>query len=204
MRISPKLNSLSVFVAVAALAVVVAGPVQAQNTTSSLRVAVTDTSGAAASNVNIRITHVPTGRSIFVTTNDAGSATARGLAVGGPYEVEVADASRYAADVQQNIFLDLEKTEVVALSVRAAIEEIVVTAQAATEQLVVGVGANFDRTAIDATPSIGRDFTSVIARDPKILVDNSVARGPLYRWLVKISVSTASRLMAFRRTTISA
>ena len=194
MRISPKLNSLSVFVAVAALTVIVAGPVQAQNTTSSLRVAVTDTSGAAAGNVNIRITHVPTGRSIFVTTNAAGSATARGLAVGGPYEVEVADASRYAADVQQNIFLDLEKTEVVAFSVHAAIEEIVVTAKAATEQLVVGVGTNFDRTAIDATPSIGRDFTSVLARDPKILVDNSVARGP--------AVSMAGQNFRFNSLTI--
>jgi len=191
-RISPKLNSLSVFVAVAAL--VVAGPVQAQNTTSSLRVAVTDTSGAGAGNVNIRITHVPTGRSIYVTTNDAGSATARGLAVGGPYEVEVADASRYAADVQQNIFLDLEKTEVVAFSVRAAIEEIVVTAKAATEQLVIGVGTHFDRTAIDATPSIGRDFTSVLARDPKILVDNSVARGP--------AVSMAGQNFRFNSLTI--
>lgn len=167
---------------------------QAQQTTSSLRVSITDQGGAAAGDVTVRITHVPTGRTISVTSNDAGVATARGLAVGGPYEVEVADASKYAADVQQNIYLDLDRTELVTLSVRPVVEEIIVTAQAMTQELAVGVGHNFDRAAIDATPSIGRDFTSTIARDPKILVDNSVARGP--------AVSMAGQNFRFNSVTI--
>ncbi len=169
---------LTIITLVAATGLVAAGAAQAQQTTSSIRVSVTDQGGTATSNVALRITHVPTGRTISVVSNETGIATARGLAVGGPYEVEVADASRYAADVQQNIYLDLDQTELVTLVVRPVIEEIIVTAQALTEKLVVGVGTNFDRTAIDATPSIGRDFTSTLARDPKILVDNSVARGP--------------------------
>jgi len=179
-------------IATAGLLFVVAA--QAQQTTSSLRVSLSDQSGGPASNVAVRITHVPTDRSVTVTTNDAGVATARALAVGGPYEVEVADASRYAADIQQNIYLDLDQTELVAFSVRPVVEEIVVTAQAMTEELAVGVGRSFDRAEIDATPSIGRDFTSTLARDPKILVDNSVPRGP--------AVSMAGQNFRFNSVTV--
>jgi len=185
---------LSLVSLIAATGLMLAGTTLAQETTSSLRISVSDQGGAPAGNVAIRITHVPTGRSISVTTNDAGVATARGLAVGGPYEVEVADASRYAADVQQNIFLDLDQTELIALSVRPVIEEVIVTAQAITQELAVGVGRNFSRAEIDATPSIGRDFVSTLARDPKILVDNSVPRGP--------AVSFAGQNFRFNSVTI--
>ncbi len=116
------------------------------------------------------------------------------MAVGGPYEVEVADPSRYAADVMQGIFLDLDKTELVTLAVRPVIEEVIVTAKAITEELRVGVGRDFDRATIDATPSIGRDFVSTLATDPRILVDNSVARGP--------AVSMAGQNFRFNSVTI--
>jgi len=185
---------LSLVSLIAATGLMLAGTTLAQETTSSLRISVSDQGGAPAGNVAIRITHVPTGRSISVMTNDGGVATARGLAVGGPYEVEIADASRYAADVQQNIFLDLDQTELIALSVRPVIEEVIVTAQAITQELAVGVGRNFGRAEIDATPSIGRDFVSTLATDPMILVDNSVARGP--------AVSFAGQNFRFNSVTI--
>jgi len=171
-----------------------AGTAQAQDTTATLRVLITDQDGTNLVGVGVRIVHVPTGRSLTLTSNAAGVASARGLAVGGPYEVTVVANNRYAADVQQNIYLDLDQTEVVALSVRPVIEEIVVTAQAMTQELAVGVGRSFDRAAIDATPSIGRDFTSTIATDPQILVDNSVARGP--------AVSFAGQNFRFNSVTI--
>ena len=118
----------------------------------------------------------------------------RGLAVGGPYEVSVVGGSDYAADVIQNVYLELDKTAVVDLAVRPVIEEIMVTAVAPTGEIAVGVGSAFSRAVIDATPSIGRDFTSTIARDPKILVDNSVARGP--------AVSFAGQNFRFNSVTI--
>ena len=153
------------------------GTASAQSTTSSIRVDVTNADGTAAGGVAVSITHVPTGRSQTLTSNNDGVLTARGLAVGGPYEVQVA-SDAYAADVIQNIYIELDQTELVELMLRAAIEEVIVTAEAITDEVVVGVGRAFDRGAIDATPSISRDFTSTIARDSKILVDNSVARGP--------------------------
>ena len=119
---------LSLVSLITATGLMVAGAAQAQDTTASLRVVITDQDGVNLVGVNVRISHVPTGRSLTLSSNAAGVATARGLAVGGPYEVEVVQNNRYAADVQQNIFLELDQTELVALSVRPIIEEIIVTA----------------------------------------------------------------------------
>ena len=63
-----------------------AGVALAQNTTGNLRVLVTDQNGVNLVGVNVRINHVPTGRSITLTSSAAGVVTARGLAVGGPYD----------------------------------------------------------------------------------------------------------------------
>ena len=166
----------------------------AQGTTSAIRVIVSDASGNPVSGVQVGVTHVPTGRSQIGVSNSQGYVDNRGMAIGGPYEVAVVGGGDYAADVMQNIFVELDATTVVDLAVRAAMEEVVVTAQAMTEDLAVGVGRSFSRTAIDATPSISRDFTSTIARDPKILVDNSVARGP--------AVSMAGQNFRFNSVTI--
>ncbi len=185
---------LSLVSLIAATGLLVAGAAQAQNTTANLRVLTTDPGGNSVGGVAVRITHVPTDHSLTLTSNNAGVATARGMAVGGPYEVEVADTSRYAADVLQNIYLELDRTEIVALAVRPVIEEIVVTAEVTTTEVRVGVGQDFSRDRIDAPPSIGRDFVSTLATDPRILVDNSVARGP--------AVSMAGQNFRFNSVTI--
>ena len=171
-----RIKSYGVAVFAAAVLALSAGPAAAQNTTSSLRIVLTDTSGAPANGAQVTVTHVPTGRTQSMTANSDGVVTAPGLAVGGPYEVTV--GGDYAADVMQGIYLGLDKTEVVALSVRPVLEEVVVTASAPTEQVGFGVGNAFDRSKIDGTPSLSRDFVSTLATDPKIMVDNSVDRGP--------------------------
>lgn len=172
---------------VAAMAVLVAAvfalpaTTYAQSTTSAIRIVVSEPSGAAASGVQVTIKHIPTGRTRTVSTGSNGVASTRGLAVGGPYEVAIAGGGSYAADVQQNIMVSLDQTEVIEFVARPVIEEVVVTAQAPTGQVAVGIGRSFDRARIDATPSVSRDFVSALATDPKILVDNSVARVLQYR-----------------------
>jgi hypothetical protein len=169
--------------------------VHAQSTTSSIRVEVTDETGNRVGGVPITVTHVPTGRVISVTANDSGIATLRGLAVGGPYEVTIPPGSDYAADRVTDIILKLDETEVVPLAARAAtLEEIVVTAEMVAEEQIIGVGRDFDRSTIDGTPSLSRDFVSTLATEPKILVDNSVARGP--------AVSMAGQNFRFNSVTI--
>jgi hypothetical protein len=163
---------------IALSAILFTGTAYSQNTTSSIRVVVSDPSGSAAGGVSISITHVPTARSHIGTSNSDGVVTARGLAVGGPYEVAVVGSGQYAPDVVQGIYLDLDRTEVIDLTVRPVIEEVTVVAQAMSEEVTVGIGRSFNRAKLDATPSISRDFVSALATDPKIMVDNSVARGP--------------------------
>ncbi len=179
---------------ICAAALLSAGTVAAQETTASMRIVVSDADGASVSGAPMLIHHIPTGRKITQSSNAAGVVTVRGLAVGGPYEVSVADTSRFSADVIQGIYLELDKTEVVPFAVRPYVEEVIVTAEGVSDELAVGIGAGFDRAQIDATPSVSRDFVSTLARDPKILVDNSVARGP--------AVSMAGQNFRFNSVTI--
>ncbi|NCF25152.1 MAG: TonB-dependent receptor [Gammaproteobacteria bacterium] len=194
-RLSLLKSQLFAISLVAIATVLFSTQVHAQSTTSSIRVEVTDETGNRVGGVPITVTHVPTGRVISVTANDSGIATLRGLAVGGPYEVTIPPGSDYAADRVTDIILKLDETEVVPLAARAAtLEEIVVTAEMVAEEQIIGVGRDFDRSTIDGTPSLSRDFVSTLATEPKILVDNSVARGP--------AVSMAGQNFRFNSVTI--
>jgi hypothetical protein len=182
------------FAILVAAAILCSTSVFAQNVSSSIRVAVTDEAGAPVGNIPVKITHVPTGRTQTLTANDAGIVTARGLAIGGPYQVGVAAGNEYSGEPIGDIYVELDQTEQIALSVRAAIEEITVVASSVAQELRVGVGRDFDRAAIDGTPSLSRDFVATLATDPKIMVDNSVARGP--------AVSMAGQNFRFNSITI--
>lgn len=185
---------LPVFAGVLAL-ILATGPAFAQNTTSSIRVEVADDSGAAVSGVEVSIRHVPTGRTRTATTNASGTVIARGLAPGGPYEVGLASTASYNAATVTDIYLGLDETEVIPLAAQTAeLEEIVVVATQVAQTLTAGVGRDFDRDRIEAVPSVNRDFVSTLATEPKILVDNSVARGP--------AVSMAGQNFRFNSVTI--
>ncbi|MDA8016362.1 MAG: TonB-dependent receptor [Thermoanaerobaculia bacterium] len=167
----------------------------AQNTTSSLRVDVVDTDGNAVGGVAITVIHVPTGRIQALVSNEIGVITARGLAVGGPYQVSVPEGGEFAADTVDGIFLELGETIAIQLTVRpASFEEITVTASDVGSELVLGVGRDFGGDTIAAVPSVARDFVSTIATEPQIVVDNSVARGP--------AVSMAGQNFRFNSVTI--
>ena len=112
-----------------------------------------------------------------------------------PYEVKIPAGASYSAQRVTDIILKLDETEVVPLTARSAtLEEIVVTAEMVAERQAVGVGRDFDRAKIDGTPSLSRDFVSTLATEPKILVDDSVARGP--------AVSMAGQNFRFNSVTI--
>ena len=184
----------SILLAVLAVCLV-ATVAPAQNTTSALRVTVVDTDGAAVPGVAITVDHVPTGRSQVVVSNAEGVVTARGLAIGGPYQVSVPEGGEYAADTISDISLELGETVAVTLTVRpASFEEITVTASEVGGELVLGVGRDFSADTIAAVPSVSRDFVSTLATEPQIVVDNSVARGP--------AVSMAGQNFRFNSVTI--
>ncbi|MFQ5609282.1 MAG: carboxypeptidase regulatory-like domain-containing protein, partial [Woeseiaceae bacterium] len=188
------IRSVALSIVITATMLLFSGHAIAQSTTSSLRVVVTDANNQPAAGVPVSIRHEPTGRTQIITSAANGVVTARGLAVGGPYTVNAA-GSEYTAEAVQDISLELDETEIVALQVRTGqIEEITVVAQQLVQEIRSGVGRDFNRAEIDATPSIARDFIETLAREPKILVDNSVARGP--------AVSMAGQNFRFNSVTI--
>ena len=158
-------------------------PALAQSTASDLRVVVVDANGVGVEGVQVRITHTANQRSQVLTSNEAGVVIARGLQVGGPYSVESANREQYDSRAEGDIYLTLGKTEVAELEVTpvtpsSTLEEVIVVASQLQQEVRYGSGSDFNQETIEGIPSISRDFISTLATDPKILVDNSVARGP--------------------------
>lgn len=178
--------------------------VEAQTTSSILRVRVIDATGANMAGMSVTITHVPTGRTFDRTTNSSGVLVAKGLPVGGPYVVKLTDENRIMKDAPEsidNIQLKLgEAGSVVLLANRGTgadettFEEIVVTSQRVLTALRTGAGRDFNQDTIEGIASISRDFVSVLETDSKILVDDSVPRGP--------AVSIAGANFRFNSVTI--
>jgi hypothetical protein len=183
--------------ALATTTILASGQLMAQETSANLRGTVVDTRGNAVSNVTVKVVHVPTGTTQTITTDGSGRFQARGLLVGGPYQVSLSDGSSFEADSLENVFTQLGATQTVTLSVQRAgeaIEEIVVTGSKLNAGIKTGAGRDFNQSQIENIPSISRDFVSILETDSKILVDKSVPRGP--------AVSIAGQNFRFNSVTV--
>ena len=197
------IRRFALLASVASTVMAISTTATAQSTSSALRVRVMDAAGQNISGVSITITHVPTGREFERTTNSSGLLTAKGLPVGGPYIVRLSDQTRVITNAPNNvndIRLELGETEsVVLLASRddgsdVAFEEIVVTSERVLSALRTGAGRDFSRAKIEGIPSVSRDFVSTLETDSKILVDDSVPRGP--------AVSIAGQNFRFNSVTV--
>ncbi len=181
------IRRLALLASVASTVMAISTVATAQSTTSALRVRVMDAAGSNLNGVSVTIIHVPTGREFQRSTNSAGVLTAKGLPVGGPYIVRLSDPSRVITNAPNNVHdvsLKLGSTESVVLLANdgsgetVAFEEIVVTSQRVLSALRTGAGRDFGRAEIEGVPSVSRDFVNTLETDSKILVDESVPRGP--------------------------
>jgi outer membrane receptor protein involved in Fe transport len=197
------LRRLALLASVASTAVAISTAATAQTTTSSMRVRVMDAAGENLSNISVTITHLPTGRTFNRSTNAAGIINAKGLPVGGPYTVKLTDQSMVIAAAPNNVdnvHLDLGETESVMLLANntgdadMAFEEIVVTSQRVLAALRTGAGRDFGQAEIEGVPSVSRDFVNTLETDSKIVVDDSVPRGP--------AVSVAGQNFRFNSVTV--
>jgi outer membrane receptor for ferrienterochelin and colicin len=153
----------------------------ASDTSSSIRGKVVDASGIPQGNVVVELIHLPTKTTKTLTTSQGGIFTARGLAVGGPYKVRLQDGSEFTASNVDDLFLKLSKTSTVNLVVqpKSQIETITVSGSSVlASSYKQGASSEFGSDQIANTGSIGRDLKSVLARDSKITVDNTVEDGP--------------------------
>lgn len=196
------IRRMALLASVATSVVALSTAATAQSTTSNIRVLVEDDAGDNLAGVSVTIVHLPTGRTFQRVSNASGLVSAKGLPVGGPYSVSLSDQSRATSAGQstvENVFLELGETGVVFLTAgqpgsTQTVEEISVTATRTFAALRTGPGRDFGRAEIDAIPAISRDFTSALETDSKILVDDSVPRGP--------AVSIAGQNFRFNSITI--
>lgn len=160
----------------ASIALLAAAPaaVYAQQTTSTLRGSVTSETGASLSNASVTIVHLPTASTTTVTSSANGAFSATNLRVGGPYRV-IIQAEGYEPAVLENITLAIGSQAPlrVALASGGSTEVITVRGERLdTLTLDTGVGSVFSAADLATQPTVNRDFTDILARDPLV---NSMA-----------------------------
>jgi len=166
------MNRLAGGAAIAVLALASATAVYAQETTSALRGVVIGDGGAPVGGATVSILHTPSGTRSITMTESNGSYDARGLRVGGPYEITV-QAPNYEVTKVGGVFLSLSDTARVDIDVAAtgAVEALIVTA-AGTRDREGGPKTVLNRDAIEAVVSVSRDIRDLARRD--ILVTQNI------------------------------
>lgn len=174
-----KANLSRIAVAVA-LAAGLSAPAMANDTTSNIRGIVTSTSGVVVPNAKIIVTDLRNGTSKVLSTNNTGTFSGRGLAVGGPYKIEVVDAVNGNKTID-NIFLKLGDTLNVPVQLetpeqqKEQMEKIAVTGAAISNSNYGGTGpaTNFNLEDLQTSPAINRDIKDIVRVDPRIYVDQT-------------------------------
>lgn len=135
------------------------------DTSSAIRGRITTPEGGAAAGTKIIITHVPSGTTREVITNESGSFIASGLRVGGPYTV-VVDSDTYSDETLNNIFLQLGQNYQINEALKSeSVERIAVTG-AVIASNNGGSDSYFGANDIQNAPSFNRDLKDIIRNNP--------------------------------------
>ena len=156
--------------AAALLALAPMAAVHAQQTSASLRGSITDDSGVAADGASVTLIHIPTASVSTATTNDAGSFSLSNLRVGGPYRITIQQAG-FEPQIIEDVFLQPGQQNPLRVTLRSQsqVDTVVVRGQRIDSlSLDNGVGSVFSASELEAQPSLNRDFSDVLARDPLV------------------------------------
>ncbi|GAA0859953.1 TonB-dependent receptor [Aliiglaciecola litoralis] len=168
-----KLNRIAIAVA---MSVGMSTAAMAQETSSGIAGTILTPTGAPAAGTTITIVHVPSGTSKTVEVNNAGTFSAKGLRVGGPYNI-IVDSNVYQDTTVNDVYLNLgEQFSLdVALTEDQQLESILVTASSVSTSVFgeTGPSSNFNLSDLENAPSINRDINDVIRADPRIYIDES-------------------------------
>lgn len=171
------MNRTRIFLAASAATMLVA-PAYAQETTSSVRGAVTS-GGAPVAGAQVTVTHVPSGTISSATSSNDGSFVVSGLRVGGPFSVKVA-APGYADFEATDIFTVVSQAFALPVELASADgEAIVVTASRIQGAGTVSSGPATVLTAADIAnvASVNRDIRDLMRRDPFARLDYAEGSG---------------------------
>ena len=162
--------------ALAAATAAIVMPADAQVTSSTVRGSVTDETGAPVSGAAVRVIDTRTSTVSTATTSANGQFVARGLSVGGPYEVEVSIAGKSTTRMT-DIFTTIGQTSDLDIVLQAedetrTLDAIVVSASVAPlSQVAAGPNATFNLETLESAPSINRNIVDVLRVDPRVFVN---------------------------------
>jgi hypothetical protein len=147
----------------------------ANDTASSVRGTIVGPNGNPAAGTEITIIHVPSGSVKKATVNESGLFSAKGLRVGGPYQI-IVDSKEFEDTMVEDVYLTLGKEYPVSVQLQSKsdIEQIVVTGRPISS-LSGGTGpaANFSLKDLENQPAINRDLKDIVRADPRIYIDES-------------------------------
>ena len=174
-----KTHRLSYISSALVLALGLSTSAMANVTTSAIKGQVAGPSGNAAVGTQITIVHIPSGTTKTATVNAAGSFSAKGLRVGGPYRI-IIDSDNFEDTELTDVFLTLGETYPVnvALEQQQDIETIVVTGRVVNKNYGSNSpSSSFNLKDIQLTPTVNRDIKDVIRVDPRIYISESGSGG---------------------------
>jgi hypothetical protein len=152
----------------AAVAIVIAAPALAQNTTAAIGGQITGSDGKPAAGASVSIVHAESGSANKLTTDAEGRYSARGLRVGGPYTIVVTKGSEKSS--RDDVFLQLAETLSLDLKLGTALDTVVVTGAANSKfnSGNMGSGTSLGRKELEAYASIGRNLQDYARADPRL------------------------------------
>ncbi|NOU50133.1 TonB-dependent receptor [Pseudoalteromonas sp. JBTF-M23] len=170
------LRKTSLSLAIAA-SLAASGAAFANDTASSLKGQVVGPMGNPAAGTKVTIIHTPSGSVKTAVVNESGVFSAKGLRVGGPYQI-IVDSDKFEDTMLEDIYLTLGKTYPVSVQLKSqqSIEQIVVTGRAVTAQTGgTGPATHFSLADLQDKPAINRDIKDIVRTDPRIYIDESDA-----------------------------
>jgi hypothetical protein len=151
------------------------GAAFANETSSAVKGQIVGPQGNPATGTTVTIMHLPSGSTKVATVNDAGYFSAKGLRVGGPYQI-IVDSTTFEDQLIENVYLSLGSDYPVNVQLKAPsdIEQIVVTGRPIS-QMSGGTGpaATFTLENLQEAPAINRDLRDIVRADPRVYVDES-------------------------------
>ncbi|GGK11023.1 TonB-dependent receptor [Luteimonas terricola] len=170
------------------IAALAAAPVLAQSSTSAgVGGVVMGSDGQPVTNAEVIIVHVESGTTSRVTTDASGRYSARGLRVGGPYEIVITKAGA-GTKTEDNVYLGLNQVNTVNAQLTGDVTTLgTVTAIGVAggsdifSATKMGTGTNLHNEIIEALPSASRNIQDYIRLDPRISqiskADGSISAG---------------------------
>jgi hypothetical protein len=151
------------------------GAAFANETSSAVKGQIVGPQGNPATGTTVTIMHLPSGSTKVTTVNDAGFFSAKGLRVGGPYQI-IVDSTTFEDQLIENVYLSLGKEYPVNVQLNSPsnIEQIVVTGSPVTMNSGgTGPATHFSLADLQSKPAINRDLKDIVRADPRIYVDES-------------------------------